>query len=150
MSLFQCLFSSSSALLKIARNSFLAIVVLVVAGCTGDSLDGMTTNADGTTNLSPEDQAKFQPNTAFYMIELKWSPPASRAAGTPMTSSEIKYYQIRQYADDGSFIYTEVPGNTTRAGIPVLSKGTYKFSIIAVDTDGRQSDPSAMIAANVQ
>ena len=138
---------------KLALTGIVLASMILLSGCTGDSLDGMTTNADGSTKLSAQDEelAKSMFGSvlpSFYTIELTWDPPTTKSSGSPLSTNEIKEYRIVYFQEGiGTKTSLSVDNATTRIGIPVGSKGTYHFEITTVDRENRESDPKLVTAS---
>lgn len=124
---------------------------LMLMGCSGDEVDKTTVKPDNTINFPSELKKQFDPgDSAVYMVDLRWKAPTKTENGWALKSSEIVRYRIYQTDQDGNVVTTEVPGNSTRAGIPVIDKGNYKYSITAIDAQGRESNPSTLIPTTVK
>jgi hypothetical protein len=148
---FQCLFQTQLIRKKYFWNSLIAAMFLTLAGCSGDSMDYVELNPDNSVKFSKNIQEMMPTKEPIYLVDLKWSAPTTRANGVPIKASEIMFYRVQQHSSDGNITQvTDVPGNSTRIGMPVFAKGTYKFSVITIDMSGRQSEPTALIAATVQ
>ena len=127
-------------------------LMLILGGCSGDDVDKFTVNADNTVNLTPDiaNQLGGGFSGPIYMVDLRWTAPSTTENGTPLKLSDILHYRIYQRSTDGNVVSTDVPGNTTRIGIPVQTKGTYTYTITAIDINGQESDASTPIVAQVQ
>jgi hypothetical protein len=128
--------------------------ILLLSGCSGDDLNKVTTNPDGSIVISTEvaDTAKnagIESLPTLYMIKLKWNPPTTKVGGTPLNTTEIKQYRISyfQLGNEAASTSLTVGNNTQSLGIPVSAKGTYQFKIITIDTSGRESEPQLVTAS---
>lgn len=156
MGSFQYLRISRFLAKKIALTSVILSSILMLTACTGDDLNDVTTNADGSIKISDADAetAKNElgmstlPNV--YMVELNWDPPTSKSNGSPLGQNEIKEYRIT-YFKEGAEASTKstliISNSVRRMGIPFTEKGTYRFQIITVDTQNRESDPKLVTAS---
>lgn len=82
---------------------------------------------------------------------LAWVTPATRADGTPLSTSELAGYEI-YYTNDSGSVNVSVPvagGNTVSAVVGNLTSGTYHFSLSAIDTSGLKSALSTVASVTI-
>jgi hypothetical protein len=116
---------------SVTRLSCLAVLLaLLLAGCDADLLppetDLATHNPNGTGNAT-----------------LSWQPPTERVDGSPLT--RLSGYRILYGQQSRRYTYTiEItnPG-LTRYFIDGLGEGWWYFAIVAIDSEGLASAPSA-------
>ena len=77
-------------------------------------------------------------------MRLSWEPPTTRVDGSPLDpATELSGYEL---ACGG--VVTQIPATVSGVGYPVPKAealpgyGNYDCSMVAIDTDGRRSDPS--------
>lgn len=75
---------------------------------------------------------------------LSWDAPTTREDGSPVSMTEIKEFRVY---NDGQFL-----GAATAPSVEfvVPNPGTYKFTVTAVDKEGRESDHSDPLDAVVR
>ena len=81
-------------------------------------------------------------NTAFAgNVTLAWNAPTERIDGTPVSSSEIKGYNLHYGTASGNYTQTQpITGNTTTYTITNLTDGAnYYFAVSAIDTADKES-----------
>jgi hypothetical protein len=81
-------------------------------------------------------------------VELEWTIPSERENGVALGVEELCCYQV-QYIHGNEFAVVDVSGGATRAVNLALQPGHYRFSVIAIDSAGRVSQPSDTLEANV-
>jgi hypothetical protein len=81
-------------------------------------------------------------------VQLQWTIPSERENGAALGVEELCCYQV-QYIMGNEFTVVDVSGGATRAVNLALQPGHYRFSVIAIDSAGRVSQPSNTHEADV-
>ena len=120
-----------------------AIVASQLAACGGSGGGGSATGVStgsGTTGVSTGS------------IALKWTAPATRADGTPMSLAEIGGFRI--YYGKSVSGYSNVvdvnDGVATLANLIDIPVGNYSLVMTTYDTAGRESVFSPVVTKTVQ
>lgn len=112
----------------------ISILAFALAGCGS----GSSGSSNGQTQSS-------QP--AAGSITLLWNAPTANSDGTPLT--DLAGYKIYYGTMSNQYTSSIDIGNTTNYTIGNLSEGTYYFTIVAYDTSGNESDPSAELSVYI-
>jgi hypothetical protein len=106
---------------------------------------------DGTVDPAPEPTPEPTP-ALTGSFDVRWTAPATRADGEPLSLTDINGYRI--YYGDTSGNYTdvaEVPdGTATSATVTDVPVGTSYLVMTTYDVDGRESGYSREISKPVQ
>ena len=80
---------------------------------------------------------------------LSWQPPAERLDGSPLLN--LAGYRILYGQESGRYSYTIEIDNTgiTRYFIGDLGEGAWFFAVVAIDTEGLESPPSAEVSKHI-
>jgi hypothetical protein len=116
---------------SVTRLSCVAVLLaLLLAGCDADL-------------LPPETDLATHNPTGTGSATLSWQPPTERVDGSPL--ARLSGYRILYGQQSRRYTYTiEItnPG-LTRYFIDGLGEGWWYFAIVAIDSDGLASPPSA-------
>ncbi len=83
-------------------------------------------------------------------VNLSWSAPGTRMDGTSISLSEIDHYEI-QYGQSPESLTESLHVESTETSYQFtnLSPGTWYFTIKVVDTNGLESQPSAVVSKEI-
>ena len=82
---------------------------------------------------------------------LVWTAPVTRTDGTPLYPYEIDSYVLNYGASSTTMTKAvNLPGIDTSYSLKGYSKGTYSFSLTAVDTTGIKSAPSKAVSVTIK
>ncbi len=119
------------------------------------STDTSTQSSDNTAT-SDSDSSDVTGTTDSPKILVSWSPPSARENGQSITTDNLLGYQLQYYkeGDDPNDPVVvgmdELTNDLTSYETPLLSPGTWYFSIRAVGADGFEGDFSPAIDVTVQ
>ena len=85
---------------------------------------------------------------ALAKAQLHWDIPNQRENGAVLPVSELCCYQVT-YITGNTLGLLDVPGGATREVTIELEPGFYRFSIVAIDTEGLTSAPSESVGADL-
>jgi hypothetical protein len=134
--------------------------LLALGGCSGDdesrtagflngAIGGSTPPPSGSTPPPTTNPLPTSPNSGPGSATLSWNPPTERTDGTPL--SALSGYKIVYGPYSRNYRYAidlDNPG-LTRYFIDGLGPGTWYFAVIAIDSQGMQSTPSAEVSKTI-
>ena len=135
------------------------LLVAVIAGLTacnsggssGVATSGISSQSSASTSSSQTSSSSTNiqppPPTKTGSFSLKWTAPATRADGSPISLSQIDGYRI-YYGDKKGKYPNKVKLNNstaTSATVTKVATGTYYVVMTTVDSAGRESAQSAAI-----
>ena len=103
----------------------------------------MVTDYDGGTQVV---DVPLYVEPALAKAQLHWDIPTQRENGATLPVSELCCYQVT-WITGNTLGLVDVPGGATREVTLELEPGFYRFSIVAIDTEGLTSAPSESVGA---
>lgn len=109
-----------------------------------------------TTETSSDERVEIQPNEPTQTVELatvslEWTIPLQRENGDPLGVNDLDGFIIEYstQGDSSDYDVVYVEGGLTNHRDFELIPGRYQFRVIAVDTNGLQSEPSEWVEAEL-
>jgi hypothetical protein len=123
----------------------LLLLTVLLSGCEGDT---RPTSALPETGDDAIVEAAPTPPVSGSAT-LSWQPPAERLDGSPLLN--LAGYRILYGQESGRYSHiVEIDSaGITRYFIDDLGEGTWYFAIVAIDTEGLESPPSAEVSKTV-
>ena len=109
------------------------------------TLSAVVTGYDGGTQVV---DVPLYVEPSIAKATLQWDIPTQRENGAALPVSELCCYQVT-YITGNTLGLVDVAGGATREVIIELEPGFYRFSIVAIDTEGLTSAPSEAVEADL-
>lgn len=128
---------------KYIVRALLLIIAIFIAGCGGGGGGGGGGDSETVTTN--------QNTTDSNSITLSWTAPAIRSDGTYLAMSEIAGYKvyIGSSATDLTLVTDIADPYTMEYEASSLDVGTYYFAVSTYNTDGMESDVSAVVSKTI-
>ncbi|MBL4940955.1 MAG: hypothetical protein JKY81_04755 [Colwellia sp.] len=103
-----------------------------------------------TTIHRPDITVRWSESTPILISKtMSWDAPTERENGTTLRADEIDHYVISYWRKGDSEQFITVSGNNQESVIDELSKGTWLFRVMTVDTDGLKSDWFELVEVSI-
>jgi hypothetical protein len=118
-------------------------ILLIISGCGGGGGGG---GGGGTTVSSTSET--IPPPTGTVSATIQWDAPTTNEDGSPLT--DLDRYEIRYGQESGNYPKSaSIDKSYTSASVSDLSTGMWCFVVVAYDTSGNPSDPSAEVCDTI-
>jgi hypothetical protein len=136
----------STSIARVLARAVLGLALLSALGGCLESKTSTSATAAGSTGASGSVGGTID-RVAFATVS--WDPPTRRVDGTPVgTLSGFRIY-FGQQADALASTVNVTDPTTRSANVYNLGRGTWYFTVTAVDADGVESAPSAMASKTI-